>query len=64
MPPAEGDLPELMSAPLSDPLQPQYVRFIMARHGQFDGNRRLLRPRRGNALTFIQSDSAPVQYDW
>lgn len=64
MPPSKGDLPELMSAPLSDPSQPRYVYFIMARHGQFDGKRRLLRPQRGNALTFSQSDSALVQYDW
>lgn len=64
MPPAQGDLPELMSAPPSDPLQPQYVYFIMACHGQFDGKRRLLGPQRGSALTFIQSDSALVQYDW
>lgn len=64
MSPSKGDLPELKSAPLSDPLQPQYVCFIMARHGQFDGKKRLLRPQKGNALTFIQSDSALVQYDW
>lgn len=64
MPPSKGDLPEFVSAPQSDPSQPQFVYFIMARHGQFNGKRILLRPQGENVLTFIQSDSTLVQYDW